>query len=131
MIAFFLFGVTKMRSFTILSVLAFVATVNGDCILNECLEGCKDAAQSSSGKKCTMLFGYGQDDRGWFQIDSDSEGMSTCQKSCDKTCEFICDNGGIPDALSGPLKTRQDKTRFVCGGVCIGAAAAGIGNILG
>ena len=99
-----------MRSFTILSVLAFVATVNGDCILNECLEGCKDAAQSSSGKKCTMLFGYGQDDRGWFQIDSDSEGMSTCQKSCDKTCEFICNNGGIPDDLGGdPLKTGQEK----------------------
>ena len=123
-----------MKSFIVFSVLALVATVNGDC-QPECLEGCKGAILPSAGVKCTMLFGYGQDAGGWFQTDSDPAGMPTCQESCDKTCEFMCNNGGIPDALSGPLKTRQDKTRFICGGLCIGGAAtaavAGLGKIFG
>ena len=114
-----------MKSFTVLFVLALVASVNGDC-QPECLEGCEGAILPSVGDKCTMLFGYGQDAGGWFQTDSDPAGRPTCQESCGKTCEFICDNGGIPDALSGPLKTRQDKTRFLCAGFCLTAATIAV-----
>ena len=117
-----------MKSFIVFSVLALVATVNGDC-QPECLEGCKGAILPSAGVKCTMLFGYGQDAGGWFQTDSDPTGRPTCQESCDKTCEFMCNNGGIPPALSGPLKKRLDKSRFICGGICVAAAPA-IGGAL-
>ena len=89
-----------MRSFTVLSVLALVATVNGDCQPG-CSEGCKGAVLPSLADKCTMLFGYVQDAGGWFQTDADPAGMPTCEESCDKTCKLICDNGGIPGSLSG------------------------------